>query len=90
MISSATRYSNDTSRKSRSLFGRSGAIRVDRIMGVNATATLPMYDLAEVRRLTDDWWRGLTRHFEANGLNDVPPRASGENFESGIPFWLEP
>jgi len=47
-----------------------------------------MYDLAEVRRLTDDWWRGLTRHLEANGLNDVPHSLSRPDDVSRL--WRSP
>lgn len=35
-------------------------------------ASLPMYDWPEVRSATDDWWRGLTRAFQKEGLEDVP------------------
>ena len=35
-------------------------------------ATLPMYDLPEIRSRTDAWWQGLVRAFREVGLNDVP------------------
>jgi len=57
-------------------------------MDINAIAALPMYDLDEVRRLTDDWWRGLTRHFESNGLNDVPRSLSRPDDVSRL--WKSP
>lgn len=39
-------------------------------------AGLPMYDLPEVRRATDDWWRGLARAFRRQGIADVPKHLS--------------
>jgi len=39
-------------------------------------ASLPMYDLPELRAATDDWWRGLARAFHREGLRDVPVRLS--------------
>ena len=35
-------------------------------------ASLPMYDLPEIRRATRAWWAGLARAFAAAGLDDVP------------------
>ncbi len=35
-------------------------------------ASLPMYDLPEVRAATDAWWQGLARAFRREGLVDVP------------------
>jgi ABC-type phosphate/phosphonate transport system substrate-binding protein len=35
-------------------------------------ASLPMYDLPEVRAATDAWWQGLARAFRREGLTDVP------------------
>ena len=35
-------------------------------------ASLPMYDLPELRRATRAWWAGLARAFAAAGLDDVP------------------
>ena len=35
-------------------------------------ASLPMYDLPEIRRATRAWWAGLARAFAASGLDDVP------------------
>ncbi|MCY4549476.1 MAG: PhnD/SsuA/transferrin family substrate-binding protein [Defluviicoccus sp.] len=35
-------------------------------------ASLPMYDLPEIRRATRAWWAGLARAFSASGLDDVP------------------
>jgi ABC-type phosphate/phosphonate transport system substrate-binding protein len=37
-----------------------------------AVASLPMYDLPEVRRATDAWWQGLARAFRDEGIVDVP------------------
>jgi ABC-type phosphate/phosphonate transport system substrate-binding protein len=35
-------------------------------------ASLGMYDLPELAEATDAWWRGLRRHFAAQGLRDLP------------------
>ena len=35
-------------------------------------ASLPMYDLPELRRATRAWWEGLAHAFAAAGLDDVP------------------
>jgi len=35
-------------------------------------ASLPMYDLPELRDATDTWWQGLARAFRAEGVKDVP------------------
>ncbi len=35
-------------------------------------ASLGMYDLPELAAATDAWWRGLGRHFAAQGFRDVP------------------
>lgn len=37
-----------------------------------ALASLPMYDLPELRAATDAWWQGLARAFRREGLADVP------------------
>jgi ABC-type phosphate/phosphonate transport system substrate-binding protein len=37
-----------------------------------ALASLPMYDLPELRAATDAWWRGLARAFRREGIADVP------------------
>lgn len=37
-----------------------------------AVASLPMYDLPEVRAATDAWWHGLARAFRREGLADAP------------------
>jgi ABC-type phosphate/phosphonate transport system substrate-binding protein len=39
---------------------------------MSATASLPMYDLPELRRATDSWWQGLATAFRREGLEDVP------------------
>ncbi len=51
-------------------------------------ASLPMYDLPEVRAATDAWWRGLAQHFSDVGIAAVPTRLTrgGE----GAAFWLRP
>jgi ABC-type phosphate/phosphonate transport system substrate-binding protein len=35
-------------------------------------ASLPMYDLPELRAATDAWWEGLARAFRREGIADVP------------------
>ncbi len=35
-------------------------------------ASLPMYDLPELRSVTDAWWRGLAGAFRRQGIEDVP------------------
>lgn len=37
-----------------------------------ACASLPQYDLPELRGATDAWWAGLARHLRDAGLTDVP------------------
>ena len=37
-----------------------------------ALASLPMYDLPELRAATDAWWQGLARAFRREGIADVP------------------
>ena len=37
-----------------------------------SAASLPMYDLPELRWATDRWWAGLARAFEDAGMADVP------------------
>ncbi len=42
-------------------------------------ASLPMYDLPRLRRATDAWWRGLARHMQAAGIDDVPDALERES-----------
>ncbi len=37
-----------------------------------AVASLPMYDLPELRAATDAWWQGLAGAFRREGIADVP------------------
>ena len=37
-----------------------------------AVASLPMYDLPELRAATDAWWQGLARAFQREGIAEVP------------------
>ncbi len=37
-------------------------------------ASLPMYDMPEIREATDAWWAGLARAFREEGVADVPDR----------------
>jgi len=39
-----------------------------------AVASLPMYDLPELRAATDAWWQGLAHAFRREGIADVPDR----------------
>ncbi len=39
-----------------------------------ASASLPMYDLPELRPATDAWWQGLAKAFRRAGLGGVPDR----------------
>ena len=41
-----------------------------------AVASLPMYDLPELRAATDDWWSGLARAFARAGIDEVPAALS--------------
>jgi ABC-type phosphate/phosphonate transport system substrate-binding protein len=41
-------------------------------------ASLGMYDLPELKADTDAWWRGLGRHFAAQGLRDLPDALTRE------------
>lgn len=50
--------------------------------------SLPMYDLPELRAVTDAWWSGLVRHFRAAGLDDVPERLTRPG--EGPAFWRRP
>lgn len=39
-----------------------------------SVASLPMYDLAELRCVTDSWWKVIAEHLRAVGLTEVPGR----------------
>lgn len=47
-----------------------------------------MYDLAEVRRLTDEWWSGLARHLAGKGVKDMPQRLARPNDVERL--WRDP
>lgn len=51
-------------------------------------ASLPMYDLPELRDVLDAWWRGLEREFRAEGVTDVP--ASLDRRPGYRDVWLLP
>lgn len=53
-----------------------------------AVASLPMYDLPELRAATDAWWRGLARAFRREGIADVPE--SIDRREAYQDVWLAP
>lgn len=51
-------------------------------------ASLPMYDLPELRAATDAWWRGLARAFRREGIVDLPA-----SLDRQVPYrevWLMP
>ena len=49
-------------------------------------ASLPMYDLPELRAATDAWWRGLARAFEREGIAEPPSNL--DRRESYQDVWL--
>ncbi|MEX0808643.1 MAG: PhnD/SsuA/transferrin family substrate-binding protein [Dongiaceae bacterium] len=51
-------------------------------------AGLPMYDLPELRAVTDAFWTQLASHMRAEGINDVPLRL--EHPIDCEAHWLEP
>lgn len=58
---------------------RRGMVRVEVRIGAATQASpdvmiasLPMYDLPEIRAATDSWWRGLARAFQGEGIVGVP------------------
>ena len=53
-----------------------------------AVASLPMYDLPELRAATDAWWQGLARAFRSEGIADAPD--SLDRREAYQDVWLGP
>lgn len=53
-----------------------------------ASASLPMYDLTEVRAATDDWWQGLACAFDKEGFKDVPRKLA--RGEAAYALWDDP
>lgn len=51
-------------------------------------ASLPMYDLPELRAATDAWWRGLAQAFRQEGLTEVPERL--ERGDEMAALWQAP
>ena len=51
-------------------------------------ASLPMYDLVEVRLATRAWWTGLARAFATAGIEDVPRELSTP--AESIAHWQDP
>jgi ABC-type phosphate/phosphonate transport system substrate-binding protein len=51
-------------------------------------ASLPMYDLPELRTFTDAWWAGLARALAAAGIPDVPPLLDRGDDYTGV--WRRP
>lgn len=51
-------------------------------------ASLPMYDLPELREATDSWWRGLARAFRDAGIQGVPEALDrGDDYRA---IWRRP
>jgi ABC-type phosphate/phosphonate transport system substrate-binding protein len=51
-------------------------------------ASLPMYDLPELKAITDAWWHGLALAFRAEGIKNVPDTLwRGEDYQSS---WTQP
>ncbi len=53
-----------------------------------AVASLPMYDLPELRAATDAWWQGLAQAFRREGIADVPDGL--DRREAYKDVWLAP
>ena len=53
-----------------------------------ALASLPMYDLPELRAATDAWWQGLARAFRREGIADVPDGLDRRNHYAEV--WTAP
>jgi ABC-type phosphate/phosphonate transport system substrate-binding protein len=53
-----------------------------------AVASLPMYDLPELRAATDAWWHGLAWAFRREGIADVP--GSLDRRQAYQDVWLAP
>ncbi|HUL05457.1 MAG TPA: PhnD/SsuA/transferrin family substrate-binding protein [Candidatus Acidoferrum sp.] len=53
-----------------------------------AVASLPMYDLPELRAATDAWWQGLAHAFRREGIADVPDSLDGRTSYQEI--WSRP
>lgn len=51
-------------------------------------ASLPQYDLPELRAVTDDWWRGLTRHLRRHGISEVPDELTRTDDDEAV--WRDP
>ena len=50
-------------------------------------ASLPMYDMPEVRAATDDWWRGIASALVRAGVDGVPDALTRD---SGEDVWYSP
>ncbi len=58
------------------------------MVGIMPVASMPMYDIPEVRGALDALWRGFARHARAEGLADVPDAmVHGKN---SIDLWDDP
>jgi len=51
-------------------------------------ASLPQYDLPEIREATNAWWSGIARHLSSQGVEDVP--GSLTRAEDGEVLWRDP
>ncbi len=53
-----------------------------------AVASMPMYDMPEVRSALDALWEGLVRHLKRQGLNDIPGRI--QHGQNTADLWNDP
>lgn len=51
-------------------------------------ASLPQYDLPELREATDDWWCGLRRHLCRHGIDGVPEELTRTEDDEAV--WRDP
>ncbi len=58
------------------------------MIGAHGAASLPMYDLPELRRASDCWWAGIARHLRALGMPGVP--ASLSRVDDAEALWRDP
>ena len=47
-------------------------------------ASLPMYDIPEIRHATDALWQGMARHFRLEGITQVPHQLVHDRHLSGL------
>jgi ABC-type phosphate/phosphonate transport system substrate-binding protein len=59
-----------------------------RSIHMNGVASLPMYDIPEVRTALDEFWRGLVRYLKREGIADIPETL--ERGASSNQMWDDP